>query len=409
MKKMNYILTSLLIGFFWLIPLSANAESGQPENLFSESYMLMDASTGQVIAEEDSDRRMYPASITKMVTAIIAIESGKMNEMVTISENAASVEGTRVYLLEGEKLPLRQLVQGLMINSGNDAAIAIAEHLSGSVEDFSKEMNAFAEERLGLENTHFVNPSGLHDKEHYSTASDMAKIAQYSLENETFRDIVKTKKLAWKGKGWDTTLVNHHKLLWRYDGVVGVKNGYTSESQHTLVTAAKKEDTSYIAVTMKSDTSEQAYADTVELLDYGFEHFETKKVAKGTVVTDEDGKEYTLKEDKFFTNIIGEKFNTFVDKEGNLVVSNELDEEIATFPILPDATAQDEVGDTSQPTQAAMGNLQPEDETEQGTLWVTLTFVSFCLLFILLLVNWYRIKLKRKKLRVQRMMNEFKR
>lgn len=407
MKKVNCFLASFLIVFLGLIPFHAHAASDPPDNLYSETFILIDATTGEVLSENDSDRRMYPASITKIVTAILAIESGQLDEQVTISRNAATVEGTRVYLLEGEELPLRQLVEGLLINSGNDAAIAIAEHLSGSVEEFSKEMNTFVTERLGLSDSNFVNPSGLYDENHYTTASDMAKITQYALENEDFREIVGTKKLAWKGKGWDTTLVNHHKLLWRYDGTFGVKNGYTSESQHTLVTAAKKEETSYIAVTMKSDTSEQAYADTIELMDYGFENFETMKIDKGTVVVDEKGKEYTLKEDKFFTQVIGERFNTFVDHEGNLIVSNLVDEVIASFPLLPDTPSDEEFADSSQPVEAAMGDVVQTDEQESPS-WVTLILLSLVALFVLIVLNGYRIKLKRKRKRqrMEKMMDE---
>ncbi len=407
MKKVNCFLTSFLIVTFWLIPFHAYAESDRPNNLFSETFILVDATTGEVLLNQGSEKRMYPASITKIVTAILALESGQLDEQVTISKKAATVEGTRVYLLEGEQMPLRQLVEGLMINSGNDAAIAIAEHLAGSVEEFSNQMNTFVTDQLGLENTNFVNPSGLYDENHYTTASDMAQITQYALENEDFKQIVGTKTLPWIGKGWDTTLVNHHKLLWRYDGTFGVKNGYTSQSQHTLVTAAKKGETSYIAVTMKSDTSEQAYADTIALMDYGFENFETKKIERGTVLVDEAGKEYTLKEDKFFTQPIGEKFKTTMDREGNLIVTNMVDEELASFPLLPDEVPEESVATaSSEPTEAVMGDVQQEDE--EGPAWAMFTLITLAALLLLFILNGYRLKLKRrrKRDRMDKMLDE---
>ncbi|WP_349409218.1 D-alanyl-D-alanine carboxypeptidase family protein [Pseudalkalibacillus sp. SCS-8] len=406
-QKKIFLLTPFLIVFLLLMPLHSFAESERPDDLYSETFVIMDAVTGKVLAENDADRRMYPASITKIVTGILAIESGRMDEQVTISGNAVRVDGTRVYLVEGEQMSLRQLVQGLMINSGNDAAIAIAEHLSGSVEEFSKEMNALVKDRLGLEGTHFVNPSGLYEDDHYTTAADMARITQYALENKEFREIVGTKKMDWIGKSWETTLYNHHKLLWRYDGTFGVKNGYTNQSQHTLVTAATKEDTSLIVVTMKSDTSEQAYSDTTELLNYGFDHFETKKLEKGTVYVDENGNEYTLKEDKFFTVKIGETYETMVNEEGTLLVHTDTDEEIASFPLLPDTKqVMDE-----EPAEAVMGKVEVDETEKNGFSWVSILFGGLIILFLLAVIRWYRVKKKRKqkRLRMERMKDEIHR
>ncbi|MCF6411793.1 D-alanyl-D-alanine carboxypeptidase family protein [Pseudalkalibacillus salsuginis] len=403
MKRVSILCVSLLLSFVWVLPQNANAEIDEPTDLLSETSILIDATTGDVLAEEHPDKRMYPASITKIVTAILAIESGKMDEEVTISENAASTPGTQVYLVEGEKMTLRQLVQGLMINSGNDAAVAIAEHLSGSTEAFSEDMNTFVEEELGLSNTHFVNPNGLHDENHYSTASDMAKITQYALQLDEFKGIVSTKEMEWKGAEWETTLYNHHKLLWRYEGAIGVKNGYTSKSKHTLVTAASRNGTSLIVVTMKNDSSEQAYQDTVELLDYGFEHFQTEKIKKGTIISSPDGEEIKLNEDKMFTHKIGEGFETLINDKGNLVIKNEADEEIATFPLVPKTEKNSEV-------KAAIGKVGAEESQNPSFLPVLLKG-SLWILLLLFVWNFIR-KIKRRKkkrLRKKRMMAEINR
>lgn len=242
------------------------------QGLTSEASVLIDAKSGQILFEENANKKMYPASITKIVTGIMAIEQGDLNDKVKVSKGATEQIGTRVYLVEDEKVSLRQLVEGLLINSGNDAGTAIAEHLAKDEEKFAKEMNEFVQE-LGATNTHFTNPHGLFDEEHYTTALDMAIITQYALKNSTFKDIVSTKELEWVGEGWETTLYNHHRLLWDYEGTVGVKNGFVSQAGFTLVTAAERDEQAYIAVTLKNDTAQQSYQDTELLLNYGFNNY----------------------------------------------------------------------------------------------------------------------------------------
>ncbi|WP_261134163.1 D-alanyl-D-alanine carboxypeptidase family protein [Bacillus sp. Marseille-Q3570] len=402
MKKITVLLVSLLLSFVWILPDNIHAENDEPTDLLSETSILIDTKTGEVLAEENPDKRMYPASITKIVTAIMAIESGKMDDVVTISENAASAPGTQVYLVEGEQMTLRQLVQGMLINSGNDAAIAIAEHLAGSEEEFAQDMNEFAQEELGLKNTHFVNPNGLPDDDHYSTAADMAEFTRYAMRFDEFKEIVRTKEMDWKGAGWETILYNHHKLLWRYDGAIGVKNGYTSKSKHTLVTAAERNGTSLIVVTMKNDSSEQAYQDTIELLDYGFEHYETKKIEKGTVFTNVDGEEIKLNEDKLFTHKINEGFEAKINEDGNLIIKNDVDEEIASFPLVPNSKKSGGI-------KEAIGSVQVEEA--EGSL-VPVLLKGILLLFVVMFIwNFIRKRKRRKKkkLRKKRMMEEINR
>ncbi|MCA0172032.1 D-alanyl-D-alanine carboxypeptidase family protein [Bacillus sp. RAR_GA_16] len=279
----------LLIGF---IPNTAFAEDAP--NIQSETAILMDGKTGQVLYGKNSKDAMYPASITKIVTALMAVNSNKMDEMVTVSANAREVEGTRVYLKKGEKVPLEKLVKGMLINSGNDAAIAIAEHLSGSVESFSSEMNDFLRKEVGVQNTHFVNPNGLFDENHFTTAEDMAKITQYAMKNEAFRSLFGIKQMEWSGEDWETTLINHHRLILDYDFVTGGKNGYVSESGFTLVTTASKGDQDLIAVTMKAADDRIAYQDTLNLLNYGFTAFSPVHFEEGTELGVVDQQEYSL-------------------------------------------------------------------------------------------------------------------
>jgi D-alanyl-D-alanine carboxypeptidase (penicillin-binding protein 5/6) len=267
-KKLLIVFFATFLFVHFSVPIYAHENESLTLN--SEAAILIDAATGDVLYEKNAQTSMYPASITKIVTGIIAIEDGDLFDIVTVSQNARNVEGTRVYLVEGEQVSLIKLVHGLLINSGNDAGIAIAEHFDQSVEGFAERMNRFVTEEIGISDSHFMNPHGLFHSEHQTTAYDMAMITRYAMKNDIFRMIVGTKKMGWVGEGWATTLYNHNKLLWRYEGATGVKNGYVTQSGHTLVASAKRENTELIVVTLKASSVENAYQDIVNLFDYGF-------------------------------------------------------------------------------------------------------------------------------------------
>lgn len=282
---MRLLLTYLLVAAcvlcsFNVQPASARGEDNlTPSGIYGESAILIDAATGQILFEKNPHLRLYPASITKIATGIYSIENGNPDDIVTVSKRARYEEGTRVYLGEGEQVTLRKLEYGLLMNSGNDAATAIAEHLGGSVEHFADLLNTYLQEKAGVTETHFANAHGLHDPNHYTTAADMAKIAQYAMKNPTFREIVATVRLPWNGREWQTELINHNKLLRNYEGATGIKNGFTDQAMHTLVGSAKRGETELIAVTMKAGSSAYAYKDVTAMLDYGFAHYETRQVA----------------------------------------------------------------------------------------------------------------------------------
>lgn len=281
MQKPMRIAITTLITIIFMIPINGHAEEdtvAQPE-LQAEAAILMEAQSGQILYSKNAEQTMYPASITKILTGIIAIESGQLDDVVTVSQNAFDTGGTRVYLEVGEQKKLLDLVYGMLVNSGNDAAVAIAEHIGGTVEGFAKMMNEKARQ-LGAENSHFVNPSGMPDEEHVTTASDMARITRYAMHNETFREIVSTKEYAWEGDGWQPgSIVNHNRLLWDYEGATGVKNGYTDAAQLTLVGASEREGQQLIAVVLKvPGAAKNVYRDITQLMDYGYEAFETHAV-----------------------------------------------------------------------------------------------------------------------------------
>lgn len=265
-----YLCLIMSIVIFASSPVAAMDKELDPPDITSGAALLMEMETGTIIFEKSSEARMYPASITKIVTGIVALEHAGLDEIVTVSEEARYEDGTRVFLAPGEQKTVEMLLYGLLLNSGNDAATAIAEHIDGNKENFAKRMNEFVR-KIGAENTHFANPHGLHDEEHYTTARDMGKIAQYAMKNPVFREIVHTKILPWDGEEWDSELVNHNKLLWRYEGATGIKTGYTSKSGNTIVASAARDGVELIVVLLQGKSSEAVYQDAAQLLDYGFE------------------------------------------------------------------------------------------------------------------------------------------
>ena len=235
---------------------------------------LILADTGEVIYEKNAYNIHQIASTTKIITGLLAIESNKLSETVTVSANAAAAEGSSIYIEPGNIITLEELVWGMLLNSGNDAACAVAEHLSGSIEEFAVEMTERARE-LGAVNTSFKNPSGLDADGHYSTAYDMALLTSHALENEKFREIVSTKNAQINVDGAVCYLKNHNKLLWSYEGCIGVKTGYTKSTGRCLVSAAERDGITLVAVTLGAPDD---WNDHKKMLDYGFENTENKTV-----------------------------------------------------------------------------------------------------------------------------------
>ncbi|WP_306421197.1 D-alanyl-D-alanine carboxypeptidase family protein [Halalkalibacter sp. APA_J-10(15)] len=306
---------------YLFIPLPIYGE--ELASLHSETAVLMDTTSGNILYEQDSQQQMYPASITKILTAIMAIEKGHVDDTVVVPKEATEVIGTRVYLLEDEEVSLLTLIQGLLINSGNDAGTAIAHHISGSEEAFALEMNRFIHDEIGVSRTNFTNPHGLFDENHITTAYDMAKITQYALENELFREIVAMKEMEWNGEGWETIIYNHHRMLWDYEGTTGVKNGFVRKSGYTLVTSAERDGMELIAVTLNSPSASHAYEDTAALLDYGFDSYELHTLESGEKFKTDTKKVFQLNDDVHYVQKKGEKSSVYVNDSGLLRVVDE--------------------------------------------------------------------------------------
>lgn len=251
----------------------------------AKSAVLMEADSGRIVYEKDANERLPMASTTKIMTALVALEHADMEKSVEINGGAVGIEGSSIYLRCGEVVLMRDLVYGLMLESANDAAAAIAYEISGGIDEFASLMNETAD-RLGLENTHFTNPHGLDNEDHYTTAADLAKLTAVALKNEEFREIVSTykKTIPLNGDEGTRLLLNHNKLLKTYENAIGVKTGFTKRSGRCLVSAAEEDGVMLIAVTLNAPDD---WNDHKAMLDYGFSKFERVIVAEeGSVYVD---------------------------------------------------------------------------------------------------------------------------
>ncbi len=249
-----------------------------PPVISAQNAILIEANSGEVLYEKNAEKKAYPASITKIVTALIAIENGDPNKKAKISENAAGVEGSSIYLEKGELISLQDLIYGLMLRSGNDAAIAISEEIGGSTEDFVAMMNKRVKE-LGAANTNFTNPNGLHNPEHYTTAKDMAIISREAMKNAEFKQIASAK--SWvtdRGDGKYNYFYNKNKVVYQYEGGTGIKIGYTKAAGRTLVASSERNGMELICVVMNAP---DWFQDTFKLMDYAYNQYETTTIIKG--------------------------------------------------------------------------------------------------------------------------------
>ena len=291
MKRLLLLLVTITA---LLLPAPAvYAQPDQPLPVVGKGAILIDARSGEILYEKNSHEPYYPASTTKILTAILAIENLDMDGLVPIDAETPFTEGSRIYLLEGEVITVRDVLYGLLLESANDSAVALAKMISGTVKDFSVLMNAKAQE-LGARDSHFVNPNGLHEDDHLSTAYDLAMIARYAMENPVFREYVSTYQYTIGATNLQEAryLYNTNRLLYdnihkvyvngelrgcKYDGVTGIKTGYTSKAGGCLVAGARRGETELIAVTLGS-TDMDRFADCIALLDYGFANYKTVRL-----------------------------------------------------------------------------------------------------------------------------------
>tara|TARA_B100001758_G_scaffold239242_1_gene243351 strand:+ start:667 stop:1827 length:1161 start_codon:yes stop_codon:yes gene_type:complete len=270
------------VGIFSFLSLSILAEESfipDPPSLTATNYILMDSISGRILAEKGADERIEPASITKIMTGYVAVDQAdkgfvSLSDEVFISENCWRKQGSKMFIREGTRVLMSDLMKGMVIQSGNDASCAIAEHVAASEEGFVQLMNLYARE-MGLKNTQFRNESGWPDPEHFSSARDLAILStnlinkfpnHYSLYKEKYFTFNEIKQR------------NRNSLLWQDDSIDGIKTGHTESAGYCLVSSGVRNDTRLIAVTVRSSSEKARLTDNRRLLDYGFRYFRTKKI-----------------------------------------------------------------------------------------------------------------------------------
>lgn len=258
-------------------PLVILPDSDQGPSVYASASVLIEAKSGAVLYAKHADERRAPASTTKMMTAIVALERGDLNKVIEVSPRAAGTPGSSIYLHPKDRLTLRELLKGMMMQSGNDGSMAVAEGVAGTMENFVAWMNLKAKE-IGALNTNFRNPHGLRAPSHYTTALDLALIARYGLSHPHFAEIVRQKSavLQWLERPRKVDIQNTNRLLWYMEGADGVKTGTTNEAGHCLVASATRDGKRLIAVVLNSG---DRWGDCKRLLEYGFKEFVTVKVA----------------------------------------------------------------------------------------------------------------------------------
>jgi D-alanyl-D-alanine carboxypeptidase (penicillin-binding protein 5/6) len=289
MNKLSRFYPKLLLGFYIaLVNYSLFAEESfipKSPSLNASNYILMDSMSGRVLAESGADERIEPASITKVMTGYVAvdqIQQGYVNlsDEVYISENCWKKGGSKMFIREGTRVLFSDLIKGMVIQSGNDASCAIAEHVAASEEGFVELMQMYAQD-LGLVNTQFRNVSGWPDPEHFSSARDLAILTQQMIRNfPEHYSLYKEKYFTYN----DIKQRNRNSLLWQDDSIDGVKTGHTESAGYCLVTSGVRNDTRLIAVTLRSSTEKSRLTDNRRLLDYGFRYFRTKKVLEANTI-----------------------------------------------------------------------------------------------------------------------------
>lgn len=271
-EKLRYILVLVAALSIGTAPVDMAVGAEAPPKIDAASAILTDAVTGQILYQKNAQVRRPMASTTKIMTAIIVIENCSMDEVVTASENASKVPYTSLHLKPGEQVKVKDLLYALMIRSANDSAVALAEHVAGSVEGFAAMMNAKAKE-LGAKNTHFVNPNGLYAKDHYSTAYDLALITRYALKLPVFNEIITTQRVIIDRSinKQDLLISTKSKFLKNYPGADGVKSGYIKQAGYCYVGSATRGGWRLVSAVLKSNDSQ---ADTSALMNYGFKNYQ---------------------------------------------------------------------------------------------------------------------------------------
>ena len=333
MKKLKIIFFIFIFLMQFIIFLSPSYADSDNLKTYCPSCILIEANTGKILYEKNSNDVRLPASTTKIMTAILTVENCNLDDVATVSHNAVysiPYDYTHASLKEGEELTIEQLLYALMIPSANDAAIVLAEHISGSVEEFAKLMNKRAEE-LGCKNTHFVNPNGIHSKDHTSTSYDLALMGKFAMQNSIIRKIVSTTQFTLpatnKYSKTDRIFNNSNDLLntysrYYYEGTTGVKTGYTGEAGNCIIASAKKNDFEVILVVLGGESTNtglsQRYLDCKTLFDYAFNNYSLKTLNEKNAVLKQITVRGATEETQNLNVLIKDKIEIFSENSADL-------------------------------------------------------------------------------------------
>ena len=293
MKRRFFCALAALFLLAGLLPVSASEAAEEPLTS-AKAAAVMEVSSGRVLYEDNADAHCYPASTTKVLTALLTLESCSLDETATIPDACVGREGSSIYLARGERMTVGDLLYGLMLSSGNDAAETLACHVAGSVDAFAQRMNERAAE-LGCTDSQFRNPHGLPDEGHYTSAHDLCTIAVHAMRNEAFREIVSTKYHEAGSGDIPRTWKNKNKMLWNYNGGCGVKTGYTKAAGRCLVFAAQREGMTLVGVVLNAP---DMWSDAEKLLDYGFSRVKLRRLLSAETawtIPVEDGEKKSLR------------------------------------------------------------------------------------------------------------------
>lgn len=333
MKKLKIIFFIFIFLMQFIIFISPSYADSDNLKTYCPSCILIEANTGKILYEKNSNDVRFPASTTKIMTAILTVENCNLDDVATVSHNAVysiPYDYTHASLKEGEELTIEQLLYALMIPSANDAAIVLAEHISGSVEEFAKLMNKRAEE-LGCKNTHFVNPNGIHSKDHTSTSYDLALMGKFAMQNSIIRKIVSTTQFTLpatnKYSKTDRIFNNSNDLLntysrYYYEGTTGVKTGYTGEAGNCIIASAKKNDFEVILVVLGGESTNtglsQRYLDCKTLFDYAFNNYSLKTLNEKNAVLKQITVHGATEETQNLNVLIKDKIEIFSENSADL-------------------------------------------------------------------------------------------
>lgn len=398
-KKFILLLILLIIG-------TQTISFADEVSIKSKAAILVEVSTGRILYEKNSTQKMWPASTTKIMTAILTIEKCNLDDIVIVSESAISNIPSGYVTCDlqvGEEISVKDLLNALMIVSANDAAYVLAEHVGGSIVEFSDLMNQKARE-LGCTGTHFVNPNGIHDERHYSTAYDLYLIATYAMKNPTFRELVSqtesvlpvTNKYSNADRKLETTnaLINPKSTNY-YKNAIGIKTGYTSQAGNCLVSESSRDGLEFISVVLNGDR----FPDSIKLFDYAYDNFTLTKVREKNTVVETIEIENATKETKILDLLIDESITVINNK--SIDVNQIIPEIKLRDEILAPIKSGEEIGTIKYKVDDIeySAKLLAATDVEEQTYYGVVIFIGVVLLLIAFLILFTRRKNKKKKKR----------